>query len=272
LKLKLLDLAEMQHFIHVPLSSVEDEKEKADIGFHTLGDLASNAVPALIEIDAHPSSEYSKEIADYALIRLYPAPCVATPYWVPPSERVDWYVSAGEFQSQSGAPSNAILAFSRAIELDPANVEAYRERGNAKIQIEDLAGAIADLNKALELSPSNETAFFLRGLCKLGLGRVNTKAQSFDDEGKHDESGEQHIQFVEPTKDPAEALEPSEEAFDFVSPAIDHPVICPRGQALRIGRHHGNVAQLAGQAQGFIPLIGAVHNQMAALGHGTARL
>ena len=42
-----MDLVERQDYVKFPIRSAEDQKQKAQAGFYLLGDLASNAAPAL---------------------------------------------------------------------------------------------------------------------------------------------------------------------------------------------------------------------------------
>lgn len=169
LKTRLMELMERQNIIRAPFTSVEDQKQRAGLGLVLLGDLASNAVPALVDIYAHPPTDNSKQIANFTLMQFYPGLGVTTPYWMPTNQRAQWFMQAGSRKSQLSAFSNAVLAYSEAIKLDPANADAYLERGNAKIGLQDFAGAIPDLNKAMELSPANEYAVFSKGLCEFGL-------------------------------------------------------------------------------------------------------
>ena len=53
-----------------------------------------------------------------------------------------------------------------------------------------------------------------------GLGPVNTKPQSFDDERQNDKTHEKDVEFVEAAKDTAITLEPLKESFNFVSAII----------------------------------------------------
>lgn len=154
-KMAVVDLVERQDYIHVPFTSVEEQKRKAQLGFYLLGELASNAVPALVDIYTHPASEDSKAIADSTLTELYPVPCVAIPFWVRPEKRAQWYVKAGMAKLRSDATSNAILAFSQAIKLSPTNADVYRFRGETKFQLQDFTGAIMDIEKCMELSRSS---------------------------------------------------------------------------------------------------------------------
>ena len=161
-----MDLVGRQDYVHIHIPSVEEQKRKAAAGFYVLGELASNAVPALIEIYQHPSSGYSERIAELTLMRLYPAKNVAVPYWLPAGERAQWYIETARVQAGSGVTSNVLLAFSQAIQLEPTNVTAHLGRGGAKLELEDLAGARMDYERVMELSPSNATAVCCRGLCR----------------------------------------------------------------------------------------------------------
>jgi tetratricopeptide (TPR) repeat protein len=168
-KVKLMDLAERQHFISLPVSSVDDEKYKAIIGFYLLGDLATNAIPELIEISASSPSMASKRSTEQVLLMTYPVSESALPYWLRPARRADWCLEAGETKSQMGAWSNAILAFSAAIKLKPTNAPAYLDRGQSKIQLKDFKGAASDFSTVIEFDASNQPAFSSRGLCNYAL-------------------------------------------------------------------------------------------------------
>jgi tetratricopeptide (TPR) repeat protein len=164
-----IGLMERQHYISLPIQSFEEQKDRAQVGFYLLGDLATNAVPALIEIYQHPSSAYSKHIADSTLMRMYPATPVAIPRWVPTGEWAEWYFHMGMVQSQLGASSNALLAFSEAIRLEPTNIMAHLMCGNVKLDIQDFSAAQIDFESAMELSPTNQPAVLGRGLCKFAM-------------------------------------------------------------------------------------------------------
>lgn len=46
-----------------------------------------------------------------------------------------------------------IADFTKFIEIDPNNAEAYNNRGIAKRNINDYEGALLDYNKAIEINP-----------------------------------------------------------------------------------------------------------------------
>jgi tetratricopeptide (TPR) repeat protein len=168
-KVKLMDLAERQNFINIPISSVDEQKYKAVTGFFLLGDLATNAIPALVDICTNSPSVASKEAAEEVLMMTYPVSDSALPYWVQPARRADWCLSAGTTKLQWGAYTNALSAFSAAIELNPTNARAYLNRAVTKMQLKDFKGAVSDIGTALEFDGSNQPAFYSRGLCKFAL-------------------------------------------------------------------------------------------------------
>ncbi|MFB1018637.1 MAG: tetratricopeptide repeat protein, partial [Flavobacteriales bacterium] len=49
--------------------------------------------------------------------------------------------------------TDAIVDYTKAIEIDPNYVEAYRKRGLAKETLKDFSGAIVDYTKAVEINP-----------------------------------------------------------------------------------------------------------------------
>jgi tetratricopeptide (TPR) repeat protein len=165
---KLSDLIERQSFVHNPIVSADEKRQKASLGFLLLGQMATNAVPALIDIYQRPPSPESKEIADGVLKELYLLSGVTKPYWIPVEKRSQWFFETGQRAGDWSpiANSNAINAFSEAIKLDPTNVGAYWARGSVKVGLHDFDGAIADLNATIKLSPTNEGAILLRGFCK----------------------------------------------------------------------------------------------------------
>jgi len=58
----------------------------------------------------------------------------------------------------------------QAIKLDRNNDTAWRVRGLAKIELENLQGAIANFNKAIQRNPNSDAAWSSRGLAKYRKG------------------------------------------------------------------------------------------------------
>lgn len=62
--------------------------------------------------------------------------------------------------------SGAIVAYNKAIELDPTLTIAYIGRGDAKSDLNDNTGAIDDYSKVIEIDPDDAGAYYNRGAAK----------------------------------------------------------------------------------------------------------
>ena len=81
-----------------------------------------------------------------------------------------------------------------------------------------------------------------------------------------DGAEEDDVELVVAECDAAEALEPTEEAFDLVSASVAFGDVGPGPTSVRFGRDNGLIAELGGQAPGGVILVGAVHDQGGAAG------
>jgi tetratricopeptide (TPR) repeat protein len=63
-----------------------------------------------------------------------------------------------------------IAEYTQAITLDPQNVDAYIDRGDAKYNKNDIQGAIADYTQAIALNPNNARAYNERSRAEQSLG------------------------------------------------------------------------------------------------------
>ena len=77
------------------------------------------------------------------------------------------FVTRAQDKVDLGDYRGAIADYSKAIELNPNDAEAYSSRGVAKHHLEDYRGAIADYSKAIELNPNYTNAYFNRGVDKI---------------------------------------------------------------------------------------------------------
>ncbi len=81
---------------------------------------------------------------------------------------------------------DAILAFSKAIELNPKHYYAYANRGDCNLSIAKYQEALLDSSRAIELKPDFAGAYIIRGQAKWSMGKHQeaisdfTKALSFD--------------------------------------------------------------------------------------------
>ncbi len=75
------------------------------------------------------------------------------------AEDGDSYLSSGREKHLNGNYIGAIKALSKAILIEPENIEAYRWRSFARYVVKDYEGAIFDLNKVLEINPEDADAY-----------------------------------------------------------------------------------------------------------------
>jgi tetratricopeptide (TPR) repeat protein len=73
------------------------------------------------------------------------------------------YIRHGTLSTQRGRYDDAISYFSKAIEIDPRLVEAYKNRGNIYSRMGKYDQAILDYNKALEIDPADAWVYHYRG-------------------------------------------------------------------------------------------------------------
>jgi len=74
------------------------------------------------------------------------------------------YVHLGNVSGRQEKYKQAILDYSKAINLDPKLANAYYNRGYVYIEIRKYKLAIADLDKAIEIKPDYAAAYHLRGV------------------------------------------------------------------------------------------------------------
>lgn len=110
-------------------------------------------------------------------------PLVAlVPACQPQAESAEEHYEQGNALLDSGQYEQAILEFTKAIELDPAYTKAYSERAYAYYQKGEYEKALSDCNKIIELGPENDfsasMSYYNRGLAYKSLGQ---KAEAIAD-------------------------------------------------------------------------------------------
>jgi lipoprotein NlpI len=70
---------------------------------------------------------------------------------------------SGATKATDGDSAGAIADYTRAIKLDPKNVNAYNNRGTEKQNLGDIAGALADFSRAIEINPLEPDPYYNRG-------------------------------------------------------------------------------------------------------------
>jgi len=80
---------------------------------------------------------------------------------------------------RQGKAAEAIEQFERALAIQPAFPEAYRELGNAQCMNNEPLSAVSSYNKSAELDPGSVTTFFNLGNTYLDLNRLDDAAECF---------------------------------------------------------------------------------------------
>lgn len=93
---------------------------------------------------------------------------------------VDAYYNRGEARIAKGDCRGAIEDCSKVIQLQPQDADAHLNRGSAKAQIGDFAGSLSDTDTALGLGYAKPIAHFNRGFCLLKLGRSEQARQALE--------------------------------------------------------------------------------------------
>ena len=92
---------------------------------------------------------------------------------------VDW-ISKGCTMQIAGSHQEAIMAFTKACELEPGAVLAYYARGRSYWELGNMNQAIKDFDRVIELNPKFIEAYDMRGLCYTKLGNHEQAVKDFD--------------------------------------------------------------------------------------------
>ncbi len=87
----------------------------------------------------------------------------------------------GNARDKKGDLEGALLDYSKAIEIDPNDVIALRNRANQYIDHrQDYAAGLADVEKALRLKPDYAEAYVTRGIARLHKNELDAAAADFE--------------------------------------------------------------------------------------------
>jgi tetratricopeptide (TPR) repeat protein len=75
----------------------------------------------------------------------------------------------------------AMSDYSKVIEIEPRNADAYYNRGGLRQNSGNTDGAIADFSKVIEINPRYAEAYADRGLARLGQGLDSEAQKDFDE-------------------------------------------------------------------------------------------
>ena len=122
---------------------------------------AAEISPNRPELHASMASIYEKQGNQAAAQAEYKALADADPAHA----SVTWF-NIGAIAKNSDRNEEAIKAFQKAVELDPAYAAAHKELGYALVKQGDFKGAVAQFNKYLELAPKAADAGEIRTMAK----------------------------------------------------------------------------------------------------------
>jgi len=63
-------------------------------------------------------------------------------------------------RGKDGRTQEAIADYTQALKLNPKYVDAYIERGYARVRTENFEGALSDFTQALQLAPTNPRSYY----------------------------------------------------------------------------------------------------------------
>jgi WD40 repeat protein/serine/threonine protein kinase len=89
------------------------------------------------------------------------------------------YVNRGHTHRELKQYDQAVAAYTKALQLDPSNVEAYRHRGITYLDLEQPDQALADCNRAIELDPNFAWIYVTRGHSHSWLGQHDRALTDF---------------------------------------------------------------------------------------------
>ncbi len=91
-----------------------------------------------------------------------------------------WVKKQNDGGKMEGKYPQAISDYTRAIELDLNDADAYYNRGNAYYDSGNLEQAIENYNKAIELDPSYTDAYYNRGNAYSDTGNLEQAIENFE--------------------------------------------------------------------------------------------
>jgi tetratricopeptide (TPR) repeat protein len=80
---------------------------------------------------------------------------------------------------KAGGNEEAIMTFTRVIQLNPRFLDAYFDRGLAYAKLGDHLKAIKDFDRAIELNPKYVNAYYFRGATYGKLGDLQQEIKDF---------------------------------------------------------------------------------------------
>lgn len=79
---------------------------------------------------------------------------------------LDKYPKDGDYKIIDGDYSGLIEKYSKTIDFDPTDDDAWFNRGTTRLKLHDFTGAIEDLTRSLELYPNDANAWYFRSVAR----------------------------------------------------------------------------------------------------------
>jgi tetratricopeptide (TPR) repeat protein len=90
------------------------------------------------------------------------------------------HFQSGELRYKSRDFEGAILAFTRAIEIEPTNADIYYQRGISYFHLNRKSLALIDFNQAQELQPNNPFRYSSRAYIKDACGDISGAISDYE--------------------------------------------------------------------------------------------
>jgi cytochrome c-type biogenesis protein CcmH/NrfG len=113
------------------------------------------------------------------------------------------FVSMGDAAYDAGAPKAAILAYQKALELQPHNPDVLTDLGTMYMRTNDLEKAITSFKDAAAADPTHVKSRFNLGIALMTSKRYNEAADAFsqcvsiDPKGELASAAQAHLKIIE---------------------------------------------------------------------------
>ncbi len=97
-----------------------------------------------------------------------------------PDERAQRYMHAGIRQLNDGQVTEALITFSRLVEMEPKFAEAWNKRATVFYLMHDFDASARDIAETLKLEPRHFGALSGLGLVNIALGRAQAAIAAFE--------------------------------------------------------------------------------------------
>ena len=97
-----------------------------------------------------------------------------------PDERAQRYMFAGIRQMNDGQLREALITFSRLVEMEPKFAEAWNKRATVYYALQDYDASARDIAETLKLEPRHFGALSGLGLVNIALGRFPAAITAFE--------------------------------------------------------------------------------------------